>query len=381
MSYFEGNNIRRPSLALIIALMLISALLGGIIAYAVAPSLLGSSNSNVPSQVEDSPAQQTPLPIQPGEQSPVVAIYQNVAPAVVGITNFQGTNFFSVEQEAGSGSGFIIDGEKGLIVTNNHVIAGAQRLTVTVDEDEQYTATVVGTDPRTDLAVIKIEADKPLPEVSLGDSSRLQVGEWVVAIGNPLGKKFARSVTVGVVSALDREITVSASRVGGEVTLNLIQTDAAINPGNSGGPLVNMQGQVVGINSVKIAQEGVEGMGFSIPIADAKPIIDQLLAQGYVTRPFIGIYNYQEITEQMAEWYNIPTGIYIGGIVPGGPASRVGMRAGDIIVEIDGTRIASYSDLDNVISKHKVGDKVSIAVVRDGTRRTFNLTLGEMPKQ
>jgi len=378
MNYYEGNSIRRPSWALIIILMLISAVLGGIIAYAIAPGILGSG-SNTPSRVEEN-TQQAPIQIPSTGESPVVAIAQNVGPAVVGITNFQGTNFFSGEQEAGSGSGFIIDGEKGLIVTNNHVIAGAQRLTVTIDEDEQYTATVVGRDSRTDLAVIKIDANKKLPEVTLGDSTSLQVGEGVVAIGNPLGKEFARSVTSGVVSALNREITVAASQGGGEVTLNLIQTDAAINPGNSGGPLVNMKGQVIGINSVKIAQAGVEGMGFSIPIADAKPIIDQIIDKGYVTRPFIGIYNYQEITEQMSEWYNIPTGIYVGGVVQGSPAYKVGMRAGDIIVEIDGSRITSYSDLDNVISKHKVGDKITIAVVRNGSRRTFNLTLGEMPR-
>lgn len=381
MSYFEGDSSRRISWAMVIILMLVSAVVGGIVSYALAPAILGSG-SNAPSQeIRDDGSQQTPIPVEPGGQSPVVAIAQNVGPAVVGITNFQGTNFFSGEQESGSGSGFIIDGEKGLIVTNNHVISGAQRLTVTLNEKEQYNASVVGRDSRTDLAVIKINADKKLPEITLGDSNKLQVGEGVVAIGNPLGKEFARSVTSGVVSALNREITVATSQGGGEVTLNLIQTDAAINPGNSGGPLVNMKGQVVGINSVKIAQEGVEGMGFSIPIADAKPIIHQIISQGYVRRPFIGIYNFQEITQEMAEWYNIPTGIYVGGVVQGSPAARVGIRPEDIIVEIDGTRISSYADLDGVIGKHQVGDKISIAVVRNGSRRTFKLTLGEMPKE
>lgn len=380
MSYFEGNHSRRPSYVLIVVLMLISAVLGGIISYAVVPGILGSGSAAPKQEIQGDTSDESPIEIPPTGKSPVVAIAQRVGPAVVGITNFQGTDFFSGQRIAGSGSGFVIDGEKGLIVTNNHVISGARKLTVTVDENEQYSATVVGQDSRTDLAVIKIDADKTLPEISFGDSRKLQVGEGVVAIGNPLGKQFARSVTSGVVSALDREITV-APQGGAEVTLNLIQTDAAINPGNSGGPLVNMQGQVVGINSVKIAQEGVEGMGFAIPVADAKPIIDQIMNKGFVSRPFIGIYNFQEITQEMSEWYNIPTGIYVGGVVPGSPAARVGIRVEDIIVEIDGSRISSYADLDSVLAKHKVGDKIPVAVVRNGTRKVFNLTLGEMPKE
>ncbi|MGI6555172.1 MAG: S1C family serine protease [Bacillota bacterium] len=380
MSYFEGSS-KRSFYMLIVLLMLASAVLGGIVSYFVIPGILGTGSAAPPQDIQGNSSPNSEIVIPPTGQSPVVAIHQKVSPAVVGITNFQGTNFFTGEREAGSGSGFIIDGEKGLIVTNNHVISGAQRITVTLSEDEQYTASVVGSDSRTDLAVLKIDADKKLPQVTLGDSKKLQVGEGVVAIGNPLGAKFARSVTSGVISALDREITVATSRGGAETTLNLIQTDAAINPGNSGGPLLNMQGQVIGINSVKIATEGVEGMGFAIPIADAKPIIQQILDQGYVSRPFIGIYNFQEITPEMSEWYNIPTGIYVGGVVPGSPAARVGIKPEDIIVEIDGSRIASYADLDNIIAKHKVGDKISIAVVRDGSRRTFNLTLGEMPRE
>lgn len=384
MSYFEGNNIRQsrqPSLVLIVILMVVSAFLGGIFAYAVAPAIFGGASGSPSQNIGSNSPGNNPIPIPAGGTSSVVAIAKNVGPAVVGITNFQGSNFFSGEREAGSGSGFIIDGEKGLIVTNNHVIAGAQKVTVTIEGKEQFTATVVGKDSRTDLAVLKIDAKKALPEVKLGDSNKLQVGESVVAIGNPLGKQFAGSVTVGYVSALNREISVAGTAGGAETTLNLIQTDAAINPGNSGGPLVNMRGEVVGINSVKIALEGVEGMGFSIPISDAQPIIEEIINKGYVSRPFIGIYNFQEITAEMSEWYDIPTGIYVGGVVSGSPASRAGLRPGDIIVEISGTRISTFADLDNVLSKHKVGDTVTIAGVRDGKRNTFTLTLGEMPKE
>jgi len=384
MSYYDGSNFghyRKRSFALILVLMLLSAIAGGIIAYAVIPSILGGGQAAPSEDIGSNPSVNDQVTIPETGKSPVVAIAKKVGPAVVGITNFQGADFFSGDQVAGTGSGFIIDGEKGLIVTNNHVVAGARKLMVNIGENEQYAAEVVGRDSRTDLAVIKIDAKKKLPEVEFGDSKKLQVGEDVVAIGNPLGTEFARSVTTGVVSALNREISVSASRGGPELTLSLIQTDAAINPGNSGGPLVNMQGQVVGINSVKIALTGVEGMGFAIPTADAKPIIDQIIDKGYVTRPFIGIYNFQEITRDMSQWYNIPTGIFIGGVVPGSPAARAGIRAEDIIVEIDGSRISSYADLDNVLSKHKVGDNIKIAVVREGARKVFNVTLGEMPRE
>lgn len=384
---YEGNNLRQsrqPSLILIVILMLMSAFLGGLVAYAVAPAIFGSDSGASSGDVDSGSqgGQIAPAPIPEAGTSSVVAIAQNVSPAVVGITNFQGTDFFSGGREAGSGTGFIIDGKEGLIVTNNHVIAGAQKITVTVEgKEEQFEASVVGSDARTDLAVLKIDVQEDLPEVKLGDSSKLQVGESVVAIGNPLGHQFSGSVTVGVVSALDREVTVSPATGSAETTLNLIQTDAAINPGNSGGPLVNMRGEVIGINSVKIAQSGVEGMGFSIPIGDARPVIEEITDSGHVSRPFIGIYNFQEITDEMSEWYDMPTGIYVGGIVQGSPASRAGIRAGDIIVEMDGTRINSFTDLDNVLEKHEVGDTISIALVREGNRSNVSLTLGETPKE
>ncbi|HBT19887.1 MAG TPA: serine protease Do [Peptococcaceae bacterium] len=381
MSYLDEPYRRRQPYALIILLMFLSALLGGFVSYAVAPSIFGSKNSSGYTQDQQSndisqDEGTITVPIQ--AKSPVVAIAQKVGPAVVGITNFKGSNFF-MEPVESSGTGFILDGEKGYIVTNYHVVAGARRLMVSLSEDEQYSAQIVGRDARTDLAVIKINANRKLPEVVLGDSSKLQVGEEVVAIGNPLGREFARSVTKGVVSALNREITIPTSS-GGEITLKLIQTDAAINPGNSGGPLVNMQGQVVGINSAKIAQEGVEGMGFAIPINVAKPIIQQIIEKGYVSRPFIGIYNFREITEEMSQWYDIPRGIFVGGVVPGSPADKAGIQPEDIIVEFDGKRITTFADLDEALSKHKVGDRVKIGIVRDGKRREFNLTLGEMPR-
>ncbi|NLK00312.1 MAG: PDZ domain-containing protein [Clostridia bacterium] len=381
MSYFDKPS--RPPYLLIVVLMLFSAIVGGLVSYTIAPAVLGDSGGDSPGQVL--PQEQSPPlpggdpPISTGEDSPVVAIAKSVGPAVIGITNMQGTNFFS-QPVSSSGSGFIVDGEKGYAITNNHVVEGAQRLLVSVSEDEQFPAEIVGQDPKTDLAVIKIKADKKLPQVALGDSNKVLVGEMVVAIGNPLGKEFARSVTVGYVSALNRQITVPSTKGGQEISLSLLQTDAAINPGNSGGPLVNTRGEVIGINSVKISLPGVEGMGFSIPITDARPIVEQILDKGYVSRPFIGIYNFREITAEMSQWYDIPQGIFIGGVVQGSPAAKAGIKPEDIIVEMGGQRIASFADLDAFLAKQEVGDKVSIAVVRDGKRREVNLTLGEMPQ-
>ncbi|MGI6553103.1 MAG: S1C family serine protease [Bacillota bacterium] len=207
----------------------------------------------------------------------------------------------------------------------------------------------------------------------------MQVGELAVAIGSPLGHDFDRTVTAGVISALNRQIRVP-SGTGQEVILRVIQTDAAINPGNSGGALANGRGEVIGINSVKIASAEVEGMGFAIPINDAKPIIQQLISQGYVSRPFIGIYNFQEITPQLSQWYDLPQGIYVGGVVPGGPAAKAGMQVEDIIIKIDDKTIKTEDDLQNVLKDLKPGDQVVIRVVRKGKAIDLQVTLGEMPR-
>jgi len=237
---------------------------------------------------------------------------------------------------------------------------------------------VIGGDEQTDLAVVQVKADN-LPEAVFGDSDKLRVGELAVAIGSPIGTSFDRSVTVGVISALSRQITVTSAS-GQEVTLNVIQTDAAINPGNSGGALVNSRGEVIGINSVKVSRTDVEGMGFAIPINDVKPIIRQLIEKGYVSRPFIGIYNYQVVTEQLAQWYDLPQGIWVGGIVPGGPAEKAGMQVEDIIVRIGDHDIKTAADLQAALKKLKPGDQVVIRVVRKGKTIDLKVTLGEMPR-
>lgn len=378
VSYFNNDYRRGPNYFLLLCLLLISAILGGIVALYLAPSLLGDyfPGQEGPSQGIGEALPPSPY-INPSE-SPVVAIAEKVSPAVVSIINYQKTGFFRGPVPS-TGSGVIIDSKNGYVVTNYHVIAGADELKVIVQGDREFKGTLVGGDQQTDLAVVQIKG-QDLQEAALGDSDKLQVGELAVAIGSPLGHDFDRTVTAGVISALNRQIRVP-SGTGQEVILRVIQTDAAINPGNSGGALANGRGEVIGINSVKIASAEVEGMGFAIPINDAKPIIQQLISKGYVSRPFIGIYNFQEVTPQLSQWYDLPQGIYVGGLVPGGPAAKAGMQVEDIIIKIQEENIKTEADLQKVLKGLKPGDQVVIRVVRKGKALDLQVTLGEMPRE
>jgi serine protease Do len=243
-------------------------------------------------------------------------------------------------------------------------------LEVFLSDGRQAMAKFIGGDQKSDLAVIKIDL-KNLPVAEFGDSDALEVGELAVAIGNPLGLEFQGSVTVGVISALNRTISID------DRTLNLIQTDAAINPGNSGGALLNSKGEVIGINTAKISLSGVEGLGFAIPINEAKPIVDQLIMFGYVKgRPFIGISG-REITETISYLYDIPLGIYIMEVVPDSGAEKAGIREGDILVSLDGAEVRTMKDVDNIKDKYKAGDTVEAIVVRNGKRIKLSLTFTE----
>ncbi|CEP68002.1 Peptidase S1C [Moorella glycerini] len=379
MRYLSSSSFKYMRVLAVVLLFFLSAVLGAGTAIVMAPRLVQRPLAPAPGP----PAQLTPpagQPVQFTASSPVVTIARQVGPTVVGVAALTGRSFTG---DAGvkQGSGVIFDGTNGYIVTNNHVIAGAERVTVSLDHDQVYPATLVGADERSDLAVLQIKGTN-LPQARLGDSGTVQVGETVVAIGNPLGREFARSVTVGVISALNREVTVPGPR-GVEITLRTLQTDAPINPGNSGGALVNLRGEVIGINSVKIAASGVEGMGFAIPINDARPIIDQILTRGYVTHPFLGIYNLREITPEMARWYNIPEGVYIGGIFNDGPAAKARLQVGDVIIAVDSNKVASYADIQRLINKKSPGDKVTLTVVRLASKKqlNFTVTLGEMPSK
>lgn len=375
MSYFSRNfYYPRRSRWHFLGWLLLGVLLG------MAVITLAGGTSPPPSRSpgrEESRTAPSPAPLVslPAGQSPVIAIAKRVGPSVVGITNYSRRDVFA-GGEVKSGSGIVIDAGQGYIVTNYHVIEGFRRLLVTVDGEREYEARLVGGDPDTDLAVVQVKA-AGLTEAALGDSAALQVGELVVAVGNPLGPEFARTVTAGVVSALDRQITVE-SRPGQEVTLRVLQTDAAINPGNSGGALANSRGEVVGINSVKIAAPEVEGMGFAIPINDARPVIEQLISRGRVLRPFLGI-SFQEVTPQVSRWSGLPTGLYISDVLPGSPADRAGLRNGDVLVEAGGQRIVRVGDLQEFLNRHQPGDQVELTVVRGEDRLVLRLILGEKP--
>lgn len=319
----------------------------------------------------------------PVNSSSIARIAKKAGPSIVGIRMVITTRtnqFFTMdmEQSAVEGSGIIIN-KDGYIMTNYHVVQYAdprnpQRqkvaLEVFLPDKRQAQAKFIGGDPLNDLAVIKITL-KNIPVADLGDSSRLEVGELAVAIGNPLGLEFAGSVTSGVISALNRTISIE------DRTLNLIQTDAAINPGNSGGALVNHEGKVIGINTIKISVSGVEGLGFAIPVNDAKPIINQLIQFGYVKgRPFIGISG-QDITQSMSRYYNLPVGVYVLSVSPGSGAAKAGIRKKDIIIGLAGKKVATMKDINQIKKAYKAGDTVNVVIVRSKQKINLKITFSE----
>ena len=306
-------------------------------------------------------------------------IVDKVGPAVVGIVNkttygdaYGYYGFFGnldEEFEQSSGSGVIISSD-GYIVTNHHVIENASKLVVILNNGQEYEAKIVGGDSATDLAVIKIEA-KDLVFAQMGISSDLRVGEKAIAIGNPLGQEFAGTTTEGIISGLNRSVTIDNK------TMNLIQTDAAINPGNSGGALVNEKGLLIGINTAKISSNTLEGLGFAIPIDEAKPIIEELYKNGYVSgRPVIGIAG-RAVTKQDADAYNLKVGVYVSTISPNGPAHMSGVKVGDIIVECDGEPIETVDDINEIKNKKAPGDTIKLKIYRRGEYVNIDLILGE----
>ena len=310
-------------------------------------------------------------------------IADKVGPSVVGVINkttiqaerfynpFDGRYYYSSDPskdgetvEQGSGSGIIISAD-GYVVTNQHVIDKASEVSVILNTGEEYTAEVIGQDTKTDLAVLKITASTPLTAATLGSSSDLQVGELAVAIGNPMGMEFSGSVTAGIVSAVNRTMTID------ERTYNLIQTDAAINGGNSGGALINQYGEVIGINSVKLSSTGIEGMGFAIAIDEAKPVIDDLMSAGYVTgRPLVGI------TIQPTRY-----GLFIDSVQEGSGAETAGLKAGDQILTVDGTEVSSTDEINEIRDTKKPGDVMKFKIARAGTALEFDVTLSENSQQ
>ena len=329
-----------------------------------------SSAASVAQQTADNEAN-----LSDARNTPVVRAAKLVGPTVVGITNKAVAHdwFNNPVETEGVGSGVIFR-KDGYIVTNNHVISGAKELIVSLPDGRSLKGKLIGADEMTDLAVVKVDA-KDLPAASFGDSDKIVVGEPAIAIGNPMGLEFKGSVTSGVISALNRTLDISDKRV------KLLQTDAAINPGNSGGALVNADGEVIGINSAKVAANGVEGMGFAIPINTVQNIINEIMDKGYVARPYLGVSVFDpETAGRYGYQLNIDKGVYIFQLTLNGPCGKAGLQRGDIILKIDGEETNSVSDLRGKIAEKIVGDTVKITFDRNGKEQSADVVLEEMPQ-
>jgi serine protease Do len=362
---------KKNSMTVVVATGLICAIVGGSIGGMIGANMVQSRYE----QMNNTGTGNTSIQLvgNQSEISPVIAIAQKVTPSVVGVHTYGTYSYWGrqiTNMELGSGSG-IIYSEDGYIITNYHVIENATSVIVTLADEKEYEAVIIGADEASDLAVLKINADRKLPAAELGDSSQLQIGELVVAIGNPLG--YSNTVTDGIVSGLNRQL----SDYTDEMTL--IQTNAAINSGNSGGALVNSRGQVVGINSAKLVASNAEGMGFALSIDEVKPLVEQLINQGHVSRPYMGvtINSQYQVDEKTAERYDIPVGIMIYSVADNSPAERAGLKAGDIIYKVDNTIIQSFDDLSRVIDSSKVGDTLQVTANRDGQKVVCNVVLGD----
>jgi len=301
-----------------------------------------------------------------------------VSPSVVVITTEQVVysqwSWYGQSQvESGAGSGVIISSD-GYILTCAHVVSGASNITVSIG-DKDYPATLVGEDTTSDIAVVKVDATGLTP-ATVGNSDSLKVGESVMAVGNPLGE-LGGTVTSGIVSALNRSVSIQGS--SSVNTMSLIQMDASVSPGNSGGGLFNMNGELVGIVNAKSSDSDAEGLGFAIPVNDAVKVAQELLENGYVTgRPYLGISYYAVTDAQTAAQLGVNAyGVYIVEVVKGGPADKAGLQAGDRIVSVDGSEVATQSDLGTLMQNHKAGDAIQITVARGGQMQTVNVTLGE----
>jgi len=272
-------------------------------------------------------------------------------------------------QQASLGSGVIIE-KSGLILTNNHVVKDADEITVKFANKQEVKGKVVGTDAKTDLAVIRVSAKEDLPVATLGNSDTLQVGEWAIAIGNPFG--LDHTLTVGVISATGR------SEVGIAAYENFIQTDASINPGNSGGPLLNVRGEVIGINTAIVASG--QGIGFAIPVNMARKVMEDLVKRGKVTRGWLGI-GIQPLTPELAKSFGVSAdeGILVNQIMPKSPAEAAGLKVGDLILSLDGKPIKDARQMQRLVAEAEIGKTIEVVVLRDKTKRALKVQVGEMP--
>jgi len=366
----------RRTAILVMAALLILLVISGVLIWKAGGQLLGISAVNSEQLIGRARPAVTPGAAGGlcGPEENIIQVAKAVGPAVVSVLNMQSAGLGRPEKRRGLGSGFIVSRD-GLIVTNAHVLSGADRVDVVLLGGKTVTARILGADPRIDIAILKIPKSG-LPVVAFGDSDKLQPGQQAIAIGNPLG--FERTVTLGVVSALNRTIP-----GGGAPLRDLIQTDAAINPGNSGGPLLDSCGRVIGVNTAVVEAEiGGGGLGFAIPINMAHRAVRDVLKFGRIIVPWIGI-AYTELTEELAEAFDLPVkqGIVVGSVASGSPAERAGIRRGDIITRINGKPVKDAGQLQELIREAQVGEKLKFTLLRNNERTTATVTLEEMPRE
>lgn len=381
-----------------LAVVVVSAVVGSGTTFAMLPTL--EQQGALPQSIQQSSSLQTSSTTGKGTVTPVstavnvnvnngiTKVFQKLKPAVMAVVNYgQVNNPFSQSsqvQPVGVGTGLLIkkDSQYGYIVTNNHVVEGSTKVQVVLASGKHVQANVVGTDPFTDLAVIKIPVSsvQSVQPAQFANSDNIQTGETAIAIGTPMGLDFRDSVTAGIVSAKSRLMPVEDPQ--SRQTLDyqaVIQTDAAINPGNSGGPLLNIEGQVMGINSSKIVAQNFNGMGFAIPANEVQTIADQIMKTGHATHPDIGISGYSLTSVPQAYWPNVPVdyGVWIRSVT-GTPAKQAGLQANDVIVGLDGKTIQNIADLRTYLFQHKPGDKVNLTIYRGDKKMNVTVTLGAM---
>ncbi len=369
---------------------LLGAVVGVLLGIAVAPTVLPEVYPHL-AEPEDPhippPQQEEPAP-EPDELPPMISsdfeelltsVVSEVGSSVVSVTNVRrvvdpwGRSHISDSQ----GSGVVID-DRGHIVTNYHVIEDADEIIVEGVEEKEYTAEVVGKDPSTDLAVLRIDSEAPLAPVKYGDSDAVRPGQLAIAIGNPLGREFARSVTVGVVSGIRASMYGQDAR---QRVFQLIQTDASINPGNSGGALLNSRGELVGINTLKFASAEVEGMGFAIPSNTVQRIVGQLIEHGAVQRSWMGVsVSSVEDARQQGVQLQVDTGVFLARVVDDSPAHQAGLREGDVITGIEGEPVEEVVELLEELEERQPGDVLLVEVKRNGETLTAEIQLGTMPQ-
>lgn len=348
-----------------------------------APTAIPNPNPTASPKPDDRevPALDGQSPVLANEDNPIPAIFEAVSPSVVGVVNYTMQSFGGKQMMAiyGSGSGFIVS-QSGYILTNAHVVEDAQAVTVMLPSGEEIEAAIIGADEETDVAVLKVEHEN-LKALALGDSDQVRVGEFVLAIGNPLDtERLANTLTYGIISANSREVTIDS------LTNTYIQTDAAINFGNSGGPLLNLKGEVIGMNSAKTITAGydaygnpvsAEGIGFALPINTVVEIMEQLIQHGEIERPAIGVTVYT-LTEAIAaeRGLDVSAGVYVESVVKDGPASKAGLRAGDVIVAVNGREITEMEQLVAIIGECSIGDTLQLRINRNGREMECDVYLG-----